>query len=42
MLTLARFRFGRIFLHVLALAGDGALRFHAGGITRELCGWRKH
>jgi hypothetical protein len=42
MLMLARFRFGRILLHLLAMAGDGAVRFHAAGITREFCGWQKH
>lgn len=36
MLTLARFRIGRIVLHLLALAGDGAFRFHAAGVVREL------
>jgi hypothetical protein len=42
LLILARFRFGRIFLHLLAMAGDGALRFHFGGIARELFAWRTH
>jgi len=41
LLTLARFRAGRILLHLLALAGDGALRFHAAGVTRELYGWHR-
>jgi hypothetical protein len=36
MATLARFRPGRILLHVLAMLGDRAFRFHAGGILREL------
>jgi hypothetical protein len=37
MLTLARFGFGRILLHLVAMLG--ALRFHAAGIMRELaCG----
>ena len=36
MLTLARFGFGRILLHLVAMLGDGALRFHGAGIMREL------
>ena len=36
MLTLARFSLGRVFLHLVAMLGDGALRFHAAGILREL------
>jgi hypothetical protein len=36
MLILARCGFGRILLHLGALLGDGAFRFHAAGITREL------
>jgi hypothetical protein len=36
MLTLARFSLGRIVLHLLAMIGDGAFRFHAAGILREL------
>jgi hypothetical protein len=36
MLALARFAPGRIVLHLLAFAGDGALRFHLRGIVREL------
>ena len=36
MQTLAGFAFGRILLHMFALAGDGAVRFHAMGIAREL------
>jgi hypothetical protein len=40
MLTLARFSFGRILLHLLAMAGDRALQFHAAGIARELSAWR--
>jgi hypothetical protein len=36
MMILARSGFGRILLHLGALLGDGALRFHAAGITREL------
>ena len=36
MTTLARFSVGRILLHLLALLGDRCVRFHIGGITREL------
>jgi hypothetical protein len=36
MLTLARSGSGRILLHLGAMLGDGALRFHAAGIAREL------
>jgi hypothetical protein len=36
MLILARFSVGRVLLHVLAMLGDRALRFHAAGILREL------
>ena len=36
MTTLARFRVGRIFLHLLAMAGDRCGRFHLAGIIREL------
>jgi len=36
MTTLARFRVGRILLHLLAIPGDGCVRFHAAGILREL------
>jgi hypothetical protein len=36
MAKLATSRYGRIALHLLALLGDGALRFHAAGIRREL------
>ena len=36
MLTLARFSLGRVLLHLLAMMGDGAFRFHAAGILREL------
>ena len=36
MLMLARFSLGRILLHLLALMGDGAFRFHAAGVLREL------
>ena len=41
MLTVARFSGGRIVLHLAALLGDGALRFHAAGIARELRAWAK-
>jgi hypothetical protein len=36
MLTLARFSLGRVFLHLVAMMGDGAFRFHGAGILREL------
>jgi len=36
MTTLARFPFGRILLHLLAMRGDGRLRFHVTGISRKL------
>jgi hypothetical protein len=36
MLTLARFSLGRVVLHLLAMIGDGAFRFHAAGILREV------
>ena len=35
MLTLARFGTGRVLLHLLAMLGDRAFRFHAAGILRE-------
>lgn len=35
MLTLARFSLGRVVLHLIAMAGDRAFRFHAAGIRRE-------
>jgi len=35
MLTLARFSLGRVLLHLFAMMGDGAFRFHAAGILRE-------
>jgi len=38
MLTLARFSLGRVVLHLVALLGDRAFRFHAAGILRELVG----
>jgi hypothetical protein len=42
MLTLARFSGGRIVLHLAALLGDGAVRFHAAGIARELRTWVRY
>ena len=33
---LARFTIGRVCLHLIAMLGDGAVRFHAAGIAREL------
>jgi hypothetical protein len=36
MLTLARSGLGRVLLHLLAMVGDRAVRFHAAGIVREL------
>jgi len=36
MLTLARFRLGRVLLHLLAMLGDRCIRFHVAGIMREL------
>jgi hypothetical protein len=36
MEKLAHYRLGRIVLHTLAMIGDGAFRFHAAGILREL------
>lgn len=36
MLTVARFRLGRILLHLLAMLGDRSIRFHVAGIMREL------
>jgi hypothetical protein len=36
MAKLACSRCGRIALHLLAMLGDRALRFHAAGIRREL------
>jgi hypothetical protein len=35
MLTLARFSLGRVVLHLVAMMGDRAFRFHAAGIVRE-------
>ena len=36
MATLARYGIGRIVLHLLAMCGDGNIRFHVAGIRREL------
>jgi hypothetical protein len=36
MTTLARFPVGRILLHLLAMLGDGCVRFHVAGIMREI------
>ena len=36
MLTLARFRFGRVLLHLLAMLCDRCVRFHVVGVIREL------
>ena len=36
MLILARFSLGRVLLHLIAMLGDRAVRFHAAGILREL------
>jgi len=33
---LARFSLGRVLLHFIAMLRDGAVRFHAAGIAREL------
>ena len=38
MLTLARFRLGRVLLHLLAMLGDRCVRFHVAGILRDLGG----
>jgi hypothetical protein len=35
MLILARFSLGRVLLHLFAMMGDGAFRFHVAGIVRE-------
>jgi hypothetical protein len=32
---LVSFSLGRVFLHLVAMAGDGAVRFHVAGIRRE-------
>jgi len=36
MMTLARFRLGRVLLHLLAMLGDRCVRFHVAGIIRDL------
>ena len=36
MAELARFSLGRVLLHFIAMLRDGAVRFHAAGIAREL------
>lgn len=36
MATLARFSLGRVLLHLFAMLGDQAIRFHAAGMLREL------
>jgi hypothetical protein len=36
MLTIARFRLGRVLLHLLAMLGDRCVHFHTAGIIREL------
>ncbi len=33
---LVRFGLGRVLLHLIAVAGDGAVRFHVAGIRREI------
>jgi hypothetical protein len=33
---LVRFSLGRVVLHLVAMAADGAVRFHVAGIRREL------
>jgi hypothetical protein len=33
---LVDFRLGRVLLHLAAMIGDGAVRFHVAGIRREL------
>jgi len=33
---LARFSLGRVLLHLVAMLGDRAVRFHVAGIAREL------
>jgi hypothetical protein len=38
MLTLARFSAGRVVLHLIAMTGDRAFRFHSAGILREIVG----
>ena len=36
MALLAQSHVGRILLHLLAMAGDHSVRFHAAGIVREM------
>ena len=36
MAKLARFSLGRVLLHLIAMLGDRAVRFHCAGILREL------
>jgi hypothetical protein len=36
MLTITRFRLGRVLLHLLAMLGDRYVHFHIAGIMREL------
>jgi hypothetical protein len=38
MLIAARFRLGRVVLHLAAMLGDRAFRFHGAGILREVVG----
>jgi hypothetical protein len=38
MLIAARFRLGRVALHLVAMLGDRAFRFHGAGILREVVG----
>lgn len=35
-MTFARFAVGRILLHLIAMLGDGCVRFHLAGMRREL------
>jgi hypothetical protein len=35
VVILARSSFGRVLLHLLAMLGDRAFRFHGAGILRE-------
>jgi hypothetical protein len=35
MLILARSSLGRVLLHLIAMCGNGAIRFHGAGILRE-------
>ena len=39
MLLLARYSFGRVVLHLVAMSRNGEIRFHGAGILRE-CGIR--